>query len=222
LPRPTASTTSWNPKPCIASGGALRIGPPRGTVQNELAQSAQKKAPGKAVSQGGRGQQPFPGAIGRLGKRYGSVPGVCPLDAAAPRCIRSEPPASMPTESASWSAGTSLAAPSPVRTHPHGLFFRFRDRGRWGLHRLISRTRRPFRPIVRRENREITIPGQGRFPGRFSPDLRPASGLPAATSDTSATRCATADCQHSPGLPGPCRAKKKAARSGRPLGELFA
>ena len=26
---------------------------------------AQKKAPGKAVSQGGRGQQPFPGAIGR-------------------------------------------------------------------------------------------------------------------------------------------------------------
>ena len=35
---------------------------------------AQKKAPGKAVSQGGRGQQPFPGAIGHTSRSR--VPGV--------------------------------------------------------------------------------------------------------------------------------------------------
>jgi hypothetical protein len=81
-----------------------------------------KKAPGKIGSQGGKGRQTFPGAIGRFelstqARGYERRDSVKRLrggelwELAGPLVVRSVPPASMPAGSAPWSAEKAFASP---------------------------------------------------------------------------------------------------------------
>ena len=122
---------------------------------NQASQRAQKKAPGKTVSQGGRGQQSFPGAIGRFAQR--------PL--LGPPCRQGSskrPSASLPTESASWSAEESLVKTLPMQTDPRGRFVVLVATSVRVFVWFVPRNSHPSRN-VRRENMEIAPAGQGVF-----------------------------------------------------------
>ena len=122
-----------------------------------------KKAPGKAVSQGGRGQQPYPGAIGRTrDERHDSSRSATHL-----ACIRSVPPASLPTDRfvvRRKATGFPRADPS---TWTRRVLFRSPlfagPSPSFGVRHLRSIS------VVRRENMEIAKSGQGRFLPLFFP-----------------------------------------------------
>ena len=127
---------------------------------------AQKKAPGKAVSQGGRGQQPFPGAIGRwcaLMRKSARAPS---RHNASPY-FRSDRRHPCQREALRGPQESLCERAFPVQTNPRGLSYS-----------LESATENSTRPAiansaaagnVRRENREIATTGQGRFFAGFSP-----------------------------------------------------
>ena len=149
---------------------------------------AQKKAPGKAGSQGGKGHHPFPGAIGRsielcrgrmcisASRLLASVPAevcmcrlVAPCNFAPPcRCIRSWRHASLPPTALRWAAGTAEATP---RCRP--------------IHRVetrdsLSATDRLFDPFARCSCGGRIWKSPKRVKGGFFADF-PGDWLPAAS-----------------------------------------
>ncbi len=136
-----------------------------------------KKAPGKAVSQGGRGQQPFPGAIGRFRRLAAHTRE--PAVSSRVVCIRSVPLASLPAESASGSAEKSLARLSQCRPIHMDCWRLFVCETENSASCETPDSRVPLN--ARRENRRIIFHGQGRFFASSTPVFPlPAIRQPAA------------------------------------------
>jgi hypothetical protein len=117
--------------------------------------SRKKKAPGKAVSQGGRGQQPYPGAIGlstslTFAQKRRSI-------AARVRRV-SEACRRHPCQRVRFVVRRKALVASPVQTHhmDPSCISRAVETGFRGRDRT-------FIGVVRRENMGIAKPGQGRF-----------------------------------------------------------
>ena len=106
------------------------------------------------MSQGGRGQQPFPGAIGRS---QACARASSKRSSSRVACIRSVPPASMPTGPLRGPQESRSPA-SPVQTHPRGSFRLF-----VGPHRLDSHAVRATFVACREAgeygNRKIAVKG---------------------------------------------------------------
>ena len=157
----------------MASDGAVRSGSQRGTVRIVLARSAQKKGPRKGCVPGGQRTTTLSGSDWTA--RQTIWFGVERLP------VRRSRATLYPKRTAGFHANgvrfvvRRNAARGVIPGADPSTWIVFQS-PRSGPRRLVSRIRHPFRRIVRREDREIIISGQGRFSGRFAPDFRPASG----------------------------------------------
>jgi hypothetical protein len=123
------------------------------------------------VSQGGKGQQPFPGAIGLSRVTRAHLRGT---SLQCRRGLISEAYRRHPCQRGRFVVRRKAhPLASPVQTHPHGLFTVFRISSRLnrpGFQLVATRTI----CVVRREDMGIAKLGQGRFSAMFSAPFGPS------------------------------------------------